>query len=240
MRRKATFRKGARRHGWRRVLAAIIALPLVAAVASVVALRWIDPPGSAFMLGYVLTRVEGDPALHTRWVDYEAIVPAMKIAVIASEDQRFKDHHGFDVREIAQAWAEARDGGRSRGASTISQQVARNLFLWPASSWPRKALEAYFTVLIEAAWSKRRILEVYLNVAEFGRGVYGVEAAAERYFGKSAARLGRAEAARLAAVLPSPRRFSAGAPSRYVLARQAWILAQMHRLDAGRYLRALE
>ncbi len=160
----------------------------------------------------------------------------MPLAVIASEDQRFADHHGFDLDSIQDAVEDHERGRRLRGASTISQQVAKNVFLWPGRSFVRKGLEAYFTVLIEALWPKRRILEVYLNVAEFGDGLFGVEAASQRYFKKPASRLSLEEAAVLAAVLPNPHRLRAGRPSAYVEERRDWILRQMDQLGGVAYM----
>lgn len=162
----------------------------------------------------------------------------MQLAVIASEDQKFPSHWGFDMESINDAW-EARER-RQRGASTITQQVAKNLFLWRGPSWVRKGIEAYFTILIEALWPKQRVLEVYLNIAEFGRGIYGAEAASRFFYGKSAARLTSADAALLAAVLPNPVRLKVAAPSAYVRARQTWIVAQMAKLGGVGYLRNLD
>jgi monofunctional glycosyltransferase len=155
--------------------------------------------------------------------------------VVAAEDQKFPSHRGFDVESIGDAW-EQRARGRVRGASTISQQVAKNLFLWSGRSWVRKGFEAWFTVLIESLWSKQRILEVYLNVAEFGPGIYGAEAAAQRHFGKPAAALTRREAALLAAVLPDPRAMRAAVPSAYVARRARWIERQAAQLGGPAYL----
>jgi monofunctional biosynthetic peptidoglycan transglycosylase len=209
----------------------------------VASLRFVDPPGSAFMLrARIGAWFDEDPrpfVLRHRWRDYTHISPQLALAVVASEDQRFAEHHGFDFRQIRVALDEAETGRRRRGASTISQQVAKNLFLWNGRSWARKGLEAWLTVLIEALWPKRRILEVYLNVAEFGPGVYGAEAAAQRYFRKSAAHLSRAEAARLAAVLPNPRRLRAAAPGPYVLRRQGEIERQMAAMGGTGWLAAL-
>lgn len=156
----------------------------------------------------------------------------MKLAVIASEDQKFPEHEGFDFESINQALEDRERGRRVRGASTISQQVAKNMFLWPRQSWFRKGLEAYFTLLIEVLWPKQRILEVYLNIAEFGKGIYGVGAASQVFFGKPAAQLNSYDAALLAAVLPSPRRMRVNAPSPYVRSRQEWIVAQMQRMGS--------
>jgi monofunctional biosynthetic peptidoglycan transglycosylase len=172
-------------------------------------------------------------------MDWERISPHAAVAVLASEDQRFPHHAGFDLESIADAVEKRSRGGRLRGASTISQQVAKNLFLWPGRSFLRKGLEAWFAGLLELTWPKRRILEVYLNVAEFGDGVFGVEEASRRFFGKPAAGLSADEAARLAAVLPSPRRMRADHPSPWVLARSAWIQEQMAQLGGAAYLRTL-
>jgi monofunctional glycosyltransferase len=200
----------------------LLTLVFVLTILPVILLRWVDPPTSAFMLREQLMR----PVQH-RWVDWPQISPHVKVAVIASEDQKFPEHHGFDLDSINEALEERERGRRVRGASTISQQVAKNLFLWPGQSWVRKGFEVYFTVLIETLWPKRRILEIYLNVAEFGSGVFGVGAASEVYFGKRAARLSASDAALLAAVLPNPKRLRVAAPSRYVRSRQDWILGQM-------------
>jgi len=160
--------------------------------------------------------------------------------VIASEDQKFAEHFGFDFESIDDSLREHARGKRLRGASTITQQVAKNLFLWKGQSFVRKGLEAYFTVLLEVLWPKQRIIEVYLNVAEFGPGVYGVGAASRQYFGISAGRLTPADAALLAAVLPNPRRLHADRPSNFVRTRQDWILWQMRGLGGTSYLVAYE
>jgi monofunctional biosynthetic peptidoglycan transglycosylase len=215
---------------------------VVTSVAAVGLMRWVDPWTSAFMLeSRVAAASRGERGYRTdyRWADYEAISPNLAIAVVASEDQKFPRHAGFDLDAIADALEDSADGGPMRGASTISQQVAKNLFLWPGRSFVRKAIEAYFTVLLETLWPKRRILEVYLNVAEFGPGVFGVGAASARYFGTSPARLDRDEAARLAAVLPAPRHLHADRPSAYVRSRSARIAREMARLGGAGYLRSL-
>lgn len=202
------------------------------------ALRWIDPPTSAFMVRERwLTDL--DRPLRYEWRDWENISSHVKVAVIAAEDQTFPEHHGFDLKSINDALEERERSRRVRGASTISQQVAKNLFLWPGKSWVRKGLEAYFTVLIETLWSKQRILEVHLNVAEFGRGVFGVGAAAEAFFRKPAAKLTAPEAALLAAVLPNPKLLRVTAPSRYVRSRQQWILGQMRGLGGTSLIKRL-
>ena len=175
---------------------------------------------------------------HSDWVSMDDISPWMGLAVIAAEDQKFPEHWGFDVGAIEKALAHnERSDGRVRGASTLSQQTAKNVFLWDGRSWLRKGLEAGLTVGIETVWTKRRILTVYLNVAEFGDGIFGVEAAAQRYFHKPASRLTMPEAALLAAVLPNPIRFRADAPSGYVRSRQAWIVRQMSQLGGEGFMR---
>lgn len=175
---------------------------------------------------------------HSDWVSMDDISPWMGLAVIAAEDQKFPEHWGFDVSAIEKALAHnERNENRIRGASTLSQQTAKNLFLWDGRSWVRKGLEAGLTLGMETVWSKKRILTVYLNVAEFGDGIFGVEAAAQRYFHKPASRLSPSEAALLAAVLPNPLRFKASAPSGYVRSRQAWIMRQMRQLGGESFMR---
>ncbi|PJR62060.1 monofunctional biosynthetic peptidoglycan transglycosylase [Raoultella sp. T31] len=174
---------------------------------------------------------------HSDWVGMDEISPWMGLAAIASEDQKFPEHWGFDVSAIEKALAHnERQENRVRGASTLSQQTAKNLFLWDGRSWLRKGLEAGLTVGIETVWSKKRILTVYLNIAEFGEGTFGVEAASQRYFHKPASQLTASEAALLAAVLPNPIRFRADAPSGYVRSRQAWILRQMRQLGGEEFM----
>lgn len=237
-------RSGRRRSGgWRRWAGRLAwGLPLLALLASVLPvllLRWVDPPTSAFMLARQFeARSGGQPGfvLRHRWVDWDALSPQLPIALVAAEDQRFPEHAGFDFAAIDQALADNARGGRMRGASTISQQVAKNLFLWEQRSWLRKAVEAWFTVLIETLWPKQRILEVYANLAEFGNGVFGAEAAARHFFGKPAAELDATESARLAAVLPSPRRYSVSAPGPFVQQRTAWIREQVLQLGGPAYL----
>ena len=226
-----------------RAVALGAALWVVTTVGVIVALRWIDPPTSAFMLQ---SRIEAlfarEPGYQLRheWRDWDQISREAALAVVASEDQQFPEHGGFDFRQIDKALADRERGRRTRGASTISQQVAKNLFLWPGQSWFRKGLEACITVVIELTWSKQRILEVYLNIAEFGRGTYGVEAAAQRFFHKSASRMNRAEAALLAAVLPNPVLMRVDAPSSYVRTRQRWIEGQMSGLGGTPYVSRME
>ncbi|ATX00290.1 monofunctional biosynthetic peptidoglycan transglycosylase [Citrobacter freundii] len=175
---------------------------------------------------------------HSDWVSMDEISVWMGLAVIAAEDQKFPEHWGFDVSAIEKALAHnERNENRIRGASTLSQQTAKNLFLWDGRSWVRKGFEAGLTLGMETVWSKKRILTVYLNVAEFGDGIFGVEAAAQHYFHKPASRLSLSEAALLAAVLPNPMRFKANAPSGYVRSRQAWIMRQMRQLGGESFMR---
>jgi monofunctional glycosyltransferase len=228
--------KKRRRSRLRRALRGLFLLAaawLLVTAGAVAALRFVAPPTSAVML------LERGPLadIDYRWADRNAISRLAALAVIASEDQKFLEHFGFDLDELGDAIAAHRDGSDLRGASTITQQVAKNLFLWNGRSFVRKGLEAYFTVLIELLWPKERILEVYLNIAELGPGVFGVEAAAQRYFGTSAGRLTRAQATLLAAVLPSPKRLDAASPSAYVRMRQAEIERQMRLLEQrGHYV----
>ena len=218
--------------GW---LLGLALATLLLSVTPVVLYTWLNPPISAFMLaeriGMWLGREPWEPLRHA-WVDWERIAPAMRLAVVAAEDQTFPTHTGFDLVALRDAIDDWRDGGRLRGASTISQQVARNLFLWRGRSYVRKGLEVWFTLLLETLWSKRRILEVYLNIAEMGRGVYGVEAAAREHFDKPARELTAEQAALLAAVLPSPRKRDAGRPSAAVRERAEWIRGQMRNLGS--------
>jgi monofunctional glycosyltransferase len=214
-------------------LGTVVVLALVT-LGLVLTLRSTNPPFTAFMAHAVVEAWLANEVLpiEQRWVASECIPASAKLAVLVAEDQKFAVHRGFDFTQIADARAHAQRGGRVRGASTVSQQTAKNLFLWPGQSWLRKGLEAGFTVLMETMWSKQRILEVYLNVAEFGPGIYGVEAAARRHFGKPAAALTEAESALLAAVLPNPRVLKAAAPSEYVRERQGAILRQMRPVAA--------
>lgn len=224
---------------WRRLRRRLLVLCLLLCLLPwllVAALRFIDPPSSAFMLAYAAQRSADAPALRQHWVPLENISPQLQIAVIAAEDQRFAEHSGFDLGAIRDALSE----GSRRGASTISQQVAKNLFLWSQRSWLRKGLEAGFTLCIETLWPKRRILEVYLNVAEFGPGIYGAEAAARHHFGIPASALSLDQAARLAAVLPSPASYSVSAPGPAVSKRVAWIIQQVRQLGGAAALAQLD
>jgi monofunctional biosynthetic peptidoglycan transglycosylase len=212
---------------------------LALSVLSVLIFRWVNPPYSAFMAeSQISAWASRDRSYVYRrtWADLTRISPNLPLAVVASEDQKFPEHWGFDVEAIEKAYEMNRHSHHVHGASTISQQVAKNLYLWSGRSYFRKALEAYFTVLIEGCWPKRRILEIYLNIAEFGYGTYGAEAAAQRFFHKPASHLSRSDAAVLAAVLPNPEHWSAAAPPRYVLERRDWILNQMQALGGAEML----
>ncbi len=172
-------------------------------------------------------------AMNKTWVPLEKISPNLPLAVITSEDQKFEDHYGFDIEAIekAEKYNAAHKGKKLKGASTISQQTAKNVFLWSSRSWIRKGFEVYFTFLIEVCWNKERIMEVYLNVIEMGPGVYGAEAASQYYFHKPAVKLSREEAAGIAAILPNPLHWSASHPSPYLQRKRAWILRHMNYLD---------
>lgn len=227
---------GRRRGGLARLVRFGLGLAVLFVAASVLLVglfRFVPPPLTGFMAyRHFEDWQAGRPytPMVRRWRSYEALSPQLVLAVVAAEDQRFTDHHGFDFAALGQALDASAHGRRLRGASTISQQVAKNLFLWPERSFLRKGLEAWFTVLLETLWSKQRIMEVYLNVAEWGDHLFGAEAASQRYFGKPAARLGAAEAALLAASLPNPHRFRADRPTGYLLQRQQWIVGQMQHL----------
>lgn len=241
-------RYGARQRGavLVRLLKSLLAVFLVCLIITglpVLLMRWLHPATSAFMLEAKLEAWRsGQRNYHTEyeWVSLEQISPHAALAVIASEDQQFPFHAGFDFNSIREAVRASEHGKRLRGASTISQQVAKNLFLWNGHSFVRKALEAWFTVLIEALWPKERILEVYLNIAQFGEGIYGVQAAAHHFWHKSARNLTSVEAAQLAAVLPNPLLMHPDRPTRYLLQRREWILTQMRGLGGEQYLRAIE
>lgn len=209
---------------------------IVLSFLAVLPLRWIDPPTTSFMLRDSSGR---DPLLH-EWVDWDRLGTAMPLAVVASEDQRFADHFGFDVGQIRKSIDKAQRGGRLRGASTITQQLVKNLYLSSSRSMLRKGLEAWLTIVTELCLPKRRILELYVNIAELGPGIYGVGAAGRYYFGKTPEGLSDADAALLAATLPNPVRLRADAPTAYVRERQAWILGQMRRLRREDWLRRID
>ena len=223
---------------WRRWLWITPCALALFSIVQVAVLRFVDPPFSTVMAlrqAEAWGQGEWGFRIHYQWCDLDAMAASVPISLVAAEDQRFPLHNGFDLQAIEKAMDHNARGKRLRGGSTISQQVAKNLFLWQGRSWLRKGLEAWYTVLIEALWPKRRILEMYANVAEFGDGVYGVQAASRQFWGKDAAQLSAAESARLAAVLPSPRRYSATRPGPFVQRRAAWIQRQARQLGGPGY-----
>ena len=202
----------------------------ILSIVSVIIFRWVPIPVTPLMLTRcVEQKMEGKPMkLKKDWVPLERIAPSLQLAVVCSEDQNFIKHHGFDFDAIDKAIEYNENHKKTRGASTISQQTAKNVFLWSGRSWIRKGFEVYFTFLIETIWSKERIMEVYLNVIEMGDGIYGAQVASKTFFAKDANYLSQSEAATLAAVLPNPLRFNAGKPSGYILGRRSWIMNQMN------------
>jgi monofunctional biosynthetic peptidoglycan transglycosylase len=206
---------------------------------AVLIVRFVPPVTSAVMLERRISawwHNDKHYQQHYHWVPWRAMSKQVPLAMVAGEDQRFPFLHGFDFHAIHTALQDARHGDRLRGASTITQQTAKNLFLWDGRSWVRKALEAYFTVLIDITWPKQRVLEVYANIAELGTGVYGVGAASRIYFHTDAGHVSRHQAALMAAVLPNPRHLHAANPSAYVRQRAAWIERQMRQLGGTRYV----
>jgi monofunctional biosynthetic peptidoglycan transglycosylase len=220
------------KRGWFRWVLLLVLGGVLFSVLQVLVLRFVDPPFSAFMAERQLSAwVHGDwSGIAYQWRDLGAISPSLSLAVVAAEDQNFPVHNGFDFKAIEKARASNLRGHKVRGASTISQQVAKNLFLWSGRSWVRKGIEAWYTVLIEAFWPKHRILEMYVNIAEFGDGVYGAQAASRTFFRINASQLSPVQSARLAAVLPSPLRYDAGRPGPYVQRRTHGIQRQMRHL----------
>jgi monofunctional biosynthetic peptidoglycan transglycosylase len=212
-----------------RIIKKVFFFLLISHLAYILLIRFVDPP---ITITQITSIIEGNGFKRTH-VSLDEMSTAAKLAVIASEDQLFPDHNGFDIKGIERALAfnKKKKGKKIRGASTISQQVAKNVFLWQGRSWFRKGLEVYFTFMIELVWSKQRILEVYLNEAEMGKGIFGIEAAAKKYFKKPASRLTRTEAAMIAASLPNPVRYTVKPASTYVSRKYPWVLRQMNNLD---------
>ena len=229
---------GARRKGrvWRRVVFALVFVLFVLPVALLLPFRWLAPPATAFMLEYRYGG-EGVRDYQYRWVSWEQVSRWVPLAVVASEDQKFPLHDGFDVDSIRAVMASNEE--HKRGASTISQQTVKNLYLWSDRNYVRKGIEAYLTIWLELLWPKQRILEVYVNIAEMGPGIYGVDAASRTFFRRTPAQLGSEQAALLAAVLPDPTGLSASRPSAYVRQRAAWIQGQMRSLGGTAYLAGL-
>lgn len=208
-----------------KILLKIILWSFALSIFMVLVFKWVPVPFTALMgIRYL---ENPDQAFEHEWIPIEEISQNLQLAVIVSEDQNFETHNGFDVKAIRKVLRNHEEGEQLRGASTISQQTAKNVFLWPGRSWVRKGLEAYFTVLIETLWSKKRILEVYLNSIEMGNGIYGANAAAEYWFHKSPAQLSKREAAALAAILPNPSDYRANPPTNYIQSRINWIVQQM-------------
>ena len=199
----------------RNIALALFIVLVAGPVVAVLAFRFIPPPVTPLM---VIRAIEGRGLDH-RWRSINDVSPALPRALIAAEDAKFCEHHGFDFDALQKAYENNESGRKIRGGSTISQQTAKNVFLWPGRSYVRKGLEAWFTVLIETLWGKRRIMEVYLNSIEYGSGIYGAEAASQRYFGVGADKLTQAQASRLAAILPSPLKWKVIKPGRYVAKR---------------------
>lgn len=199
----------------RNIFLALFIVLVAGPVLAVIVFRFVPPPVTPLM---VIRAAEGKGLDH-RWRSIDSVSPALPRALIAAEDAKFCDHHGFDFDALQKAYASNEKGGRIRGGSTISQQTAKNIFLWPGRSYVRKGLEAWFTVLIETFWGKKRIMEVYLNSIEYGPGIYGAESASRRYFGIGADKLSQAQAARLAAILPSPLKWKVVKPGKYVAKR---------------------
>ncbi|WP_332307773.1 monofunctional biosynthetic peptidoglycan transglycosylase [Imhoffiella purpurea] len=226
----------------KRVLIGAAMLWMLGSLLLVGIFRWVDPPASAFMLqhAYNVWRLDQTgPYYRHVWIPWERIPATVRLAAIAGEDQRFPDHLGFDLIEIRHAVRDYVEGGRLRGASTISQQTAKNLFLWPGSGWLRKLAESWFTLAIELLWPKERILEVYLNIAQFSPSTYGIEATSRRYFGHSASELTAEESALLIGVLPAPGLYQLDRPSKRLAWKVSWILDQSRRLGGERYLNRL-
>jgi monofunctional biosynthetic peptidoglycan transglycosylase len=213
---------------WIQKIRKLFLILFVAQLVYIILLKWIDPPITITQLSNWI----GGYGLKRDYVDFKDMSPNVRLAVMASEDQLFPDHNGFDMTNIKQAWMErSKKHKRIRGASTISQQVAKNVFLWQGGGWFRKGLEAYTTFMIEMIWGKKRILEMYLNVSEMGKGMFGIEAASRFYFNKSAKKLGRTEAAMIVACFPNPKKIRVKPPSSYVNQRYPQILAQMNNLE---------
>jgi len=216
------------------LLLAVVVLSLLV----VVPFRWVNPPLTMVMVDRWLDK-DGEFYLHQDWVDWRDMPKQAALAVVTSEDQRFPQHQGFDVDAIVKAVKQANKNGHLRGASTISQQVAKNMYLWTGRSWLRKGLEVWFTLLIELTWGKQRILEVYMNIAEWGDGVFGIEAASRYHFGKPASQLSPMQSALLASTLPSPLKYDPARPAPHLIERASWNLEQQRKLGGIQWLKPL-
>lgn len=215
---------------FRFILRTVLVLFLLSIVMTIV-YRFVPVPVTPLMIQRYFEMEDGK--IEKDWIPLEEISDNLPLAVVTAEDQKFEEHYGFDLEAIEKAvkYNEKHKGKKVKGASTISQQTAKNVFLWPGRSWVRKGLEVYFTFLIELFWSKERIMEVYLNVIEMGPGVYGAEAAARHYFNKPASKLTKSEAASIAAILPNPNRWSASKPTPYIVKKRNWILRHMKKIE---------
>jgi monofunctional biosynthetic peptidoglycan transglycosylase len=226
----------AKKRNWFFWLKRILLLVFLVQLMYILLTKWVDPP---ITITQITNAFEGE-GLQRDYIEYDAMSPYIKLAVMASEDQLFPDHNGFDIKSIKKAMKyNERHPNRVRGASTISQQTAKNVFLWQKGGFFRKGLEVYFTWMIELIWGKQRILEIYLNVAEMGPGIFGVQAASRAYFNKDARNLTRREAAQIAACLPNPKRFIVSPPGKQVIRRTAKILQQMNNLEGDPDVQAL-
>lgn len=236
-------KQGGRGRRWLRRLLWLPVVFVAVTALQVASLRFVDPWFSSFMaIRQFEAWAAGDARFSVayEWRDLPRIAPSLPVALVAAEDQRFAEHFGFDLQAIEKAERANARGRKLRGGSTISQQLAKNLFLWGGRSYVRKGVEAWYTLLIEAMWPKQRIIEVYANVVEFGDGVYGAQAASRRFFGKDASRLTPSESARLAAVLPAPKRYSVARPGPYVARRARAIERQMRQIGGRSYLEQLD
>ena len=230
----------ARKNGIARLLSRILLTLLLLSVALVLPFRWINPPISMVMLERSWQQRGTGYHLDKKWLSWNQIPRHAALAAVVSEDQNFPNHYGFDIKAIQKAIAERERRGNLRGASTISQQVARNMYLWTGRSWLRKGLEVWFTGLVELCWPKQRILEVYLNIAEWGDGVFGMEGVSRHHFGKPATQLSNWQSALLASTLPSPLKYNPAAPAPHLIARANWNLSQQRKLGGNAWLAALE
>ena len=223
----------------RKIIIKLLLAALLLTVVLVLPFRWLNPPVSMVMVERWLS-AEQDYHLQKKWLDWDDIPPSAALAVVASEDQRFPLHQGFDIDAIMMVLRQADNSGKLRGASTISQQVAKNMYLWTGRSWLRKGLEVWFTAWVEMLWSKQRILEVYLNIAEWGKGVFGLEAASHYYFGKRAQELTAMEQALLASTLPSPLKYDPAHPAQHLIDRARWNLDQQRKLGGANWLAGMK
>jgi monofunctional biosynthetic peptidoglycan transglycosylase len=230
----------AKKSGFARLLWRSLLILVLFSVALVLPFRWIDPPISMVMLERSWQQRGNNYQLDKRWLSWNEIPRHAALAAVVSEDQNFPNHYGFDIKAIQKAFAERERRGSLRGASTISQQVARNMYLWTGRSWLRKGLEVWFTGLVELCWPKQRILEIYLNIAEWGDGVFGIGAASRHHFGINASQLTHWQSALLASSLPSPLKYNPAAPAPHLIARANWNLVQQRKLGGRSWLASLE